>query len=77
MVLGFEPVHKPIIPRHSFFDKGHFLALTGMFSGAVKFVFVGNRNLLRYPSENRTRYKVGEFVHLLMTQILLHKIKKA
>jgi transposase len=23
---------KPIIPRRSFFDKGHFLALTGMFS---------------------------------------------
>ncbi len=32
MVLGFEPVDKPIIPRRSFFDKGDFLALTGMFS---------------------------------------------
>jgi hypothetical protein len=31
--LGYEPVYKPIIPRCSFFDKGHFLALTGMFSG--------------------------------------------
>jgi hypothetical protein len=30
--LGYKPVYKPIIPRCSFFDKGHFLALTGMFS---------------------------------------------
>jgi hypothetical protein len=30
--LGVEPVDKPIIPRRSFFGKGHFLALTGMFS---------------------------------------------
>jgi hypothetical protein len=29
--LGYKPVYKPIIPRCSFFDKGHFLALTGMF----------------------------------------------
>jgi hypothetical protein len=32
MVLGVEPLDKPIIPRRSFFDKGDFLALTGMFS---------------------------------------------
>jgi hypothetical protein len=32
MVLGFEPVDKSIIPRRSFFDKGHFLSYTGMFS---------------------------------------------
>ncbi|CAG7659029.1 hypothetical protein PAECIP111802_07282 [Paenibacillus allorhizosphaerae] len=32
MVLGFEPLDKPIIPGRSFFGKGDFLALTGMFS---------------------------------------------
>src|SRR5258708_3050035 len=32
MVLGFDPLHKSIIPRRSFFDKPHFLSLTGMFS---------------------------------------------
>jgi hypothetical protein len=32
MVLGLEPLHKSIIPRRSFFDKPHFLSLTGMFS---------------------------------------------
>ncbi len=32
MVLGFEPVDKPIIPRRSFFDKAQFLGYTGMFS---------------------------------------------
>ncbi|MFD0681400.1 MULTISPECIES: hypothetical protein, partial [unclassified Paenibacillus] len=32
MVLGFEPLDKPIIPRRSFFDKDDFLALTGMFT---------------------------------------------
>ncbi|MDF2713235.1 MAG: hypothetical protein K0R28_160 [Paenibacillus sp.] len=34
MVLGFEPVDKPIIPGRSFFGKGDFLVLTGMFNAA-------------------------------------------
>src|SRR4051812_40856681 len=37
MVLGFEPVHKPIIPRRSFFDKVQILVLTGMFSVMILF----------------------------------------
>jgi hypothetical protein len=32
IVLGFEPLHKSIIPRRSFFDKPHFIGLTGMFN---------------------------------------------
>jgi hypothetical protein len=34
MWLGDVPFDKPIIPRRSFFSKGHFLALTGMFNSA-------------------------------------------
>jgi hypothetical protein len=42
MVLGFEPVDKPIIPRRSFFDKGYFLALTGTLSTTDHQVYLGS-----------------------------------
>lgn len=50
MVLGFEPVDKPIIPRRSFFNKAHFLGYTGMFSSIVRptqlWIWISFRNKL-------------------------------
>ncbi|SFM28096.1 Integrase core domain-containing protein [Paenibacillus sp. 1_12] len=69
MVLGFEPVDNPIIPRCFFFGKGHFLSPTGRFitpvgsdSGEKLYLLsilnLYNGEIITYTLESRTVYSL-------------------